>query len=123
MRTKAVLVYDGDCAFCTRSARWAADRLAAGDADVEPYQQLDLPALGLTEAEADAAAWWVDREGRRYRGHRAVAAALRAIGGLWGVVGLVISVPPVSWLSAATYAWVARNRHRMPGGSDACQLD
>ena len=48
-----VLVYDGDCAFCSTSARFAARWLRRSPADyaIEPWQRLDLAALGLTGAE------------------------------------------------------------------------
>jgi predicted DCC family thiol-disulfide oxidoreductase YuxK len=118
-----VLVYDGDCGFCTRSARWVERRLPpSSGASVQPWQRLDLRTLGLTPPDVTAAAWWVDAEGRRHRGHRAAAAALRTIGGAWSVLGLLLVVPPVSWLAAGVYAVVARNRHRMPGSTDACKL-
>ena len=69
-----VLVFDGDCAFCTTAARWAGVRLGAR-ARVEAFQALGddgLGALGLERAEVQTAAWWVDRSrGRRERGARA----------------------------------------------------
>jgi predicted DCC family thiol-disulfide oxidoreductase YuxK len=118
---RPVLVYDGDCAFCTRSARWVEHRVGA-KATVQPWQALDLPALGLTEREVTEAAWWVDGR-RRDRGHRSIGRAFIAIGGLWALVGRVILVPPSSWLARPVYALVARNRHKMPGGTDACRVD
>ncbi len=117
------LVYDGDCAFCTSSARWVERHLPAGRAVVAPWQSLDLDELGLTPADGDAAAWWVETDGRRRRGHRAIASSLRAIGGLWAVLGVLLSIPPISWLAAGVYALVVRNRHRMPGATDACRID
>lgn len=118
-----VLVYDGDCGFCTSSAHWVERRLpVASGVAVEPWQVLDLQALGLTPAEVADAAWWVALGGVRHRGHRAIAAALRAIGGPWGVAGRVIDVPPVSWIAAAVYRVVARYRYRLPGGTPACKL-
>ncbi len=45
-----------------------------------------------------------------------------AAGGVWGLIGRLMLVPPVSWLAAAVYAVVARNRHRLPGATDACRV-
>ena len=73
--------------------------------------EVDLANLGLTAEEAASSAWWVE-EGERLSGHRAVARVLRELGGAWGVAGRVLSVPPVSWLGAPAYRWVAANRHR-----------
>lgn len=109
-----MLLYDGDCRFCTSVATWARDRL--GDAhEVVPYQEVDdLDSLGLTGEQAARAAWWVGH-GEPRRAHRAVAATFRAIGGVWYPIGVFIDVPPVRWLGAGVYALVARNRHRLPG--------
>jgi predicted DCC family thiol-disulfide oxidoreductase YuxK len=118
---KPLLVYDGDCGFCTKSARWLARRLPE-PAVARPGQALDLAELGLTDADVAAAAWWIEADGTRRRGHAAIGRALAAGGGLWGVVGRVLLVPPVSSLARPVSALVARNRSKMPGGSDACDL-
>lgn len=118
-----LLEYDGDCGFCTRTARWVERRLPPGSGvTVAPWQALDLRAYGLTPPDVAKAAWWIDADGTRRRGHRAIAAALRAIGGPWRAVGAVIDVPPVSWLARLVYALVARFRDRMPGSTDSCRV-
>lgn len=118
-----VLVFDGDCGFCTRSAEWVRCRLPAGSgASVEPWQRLDLDTLGLTQAEVTDAAWWVELDGRRSRGHLAIAASLRTIGGAWGVVGRALTWPVVSSIAAVAYAVVARYRHKLPGSTPACDV-
>jgi predicted DCC family thiol-disulfide oxidoreductase YuxK len=116
-----MLIYDGDCGFCTASAEWLRARLPAHH-QVVAYQAVDLAGFGLTEADTEAAAYWVDGLGRLHRGAAAIAAALRACGGAWGAVGRVLGVPPLSWLAAGVYALVAHNRHRLPGGSGSCRL-
>ena len=118
---RPLFVYDGDCAFCTRTARWVEARVD-GRADVQPWQALDLDILGLTEREVTGAAWWVE-DGKPDGGYRSIGRALVAIGGAWGLAGRLILVPPVSWLARPVYALVASNRHKMPGGSDACRLE
>ncbi|MDQ3294829.1 MAG: DUF393 domain-containing protein, partial [Actinomycetota bacterium] len=106
-----VLVFDGDCGICTKSAKWVRRHLRPGSTiSVEPSQSLDLDALGLSATDVADAAWFVDEHGRRHRGHRAVAVVLRRIGGRWGVLGRILTLPVISWLAAFAYAWVARNR-------------
>ena len=117
-----MLIFDGDCGFCTTSAAWIERRLPA-DIRVAPWQILDLDEFGLTETDVTTAAYWIDNRGSAHRGHRAVGRALIAAGGLWGIVGRIIITPPVSWLAAPVYSLVARYRHRMPGASDACRVD
>jgi len=119
-----VLVYDGDCAFCSTSARFAARGLRRSPADyaIEPWQRLDLAALGLTAAECDAAVRWVSADGIPDAGHVAIARALRA--SRWGVrpAGVVLLAPGIRWGAARVYTWVSANRHRLPGGTPACSL-
>jgi predicted DCC family thiol-disulfide oxidoreductase YuxK len=116
-----MLIFDGDCSFCTTSAMWIEHRLPSG-ARVEPWQRLDLDAFGLTEADVTTAAYWVDERGRTYRGHRSIGKALMAAGGGWKPVGALVLIPPFSWLAALLYVVVAKNRHRLPGGTPACKL-
>ena len=112
-----LLVYDGDCGFCVRSARWIEARLPA-DARVEPWQSLQLDRLGLSRADVEAAVWWIDdrvRGVRRCRGADAIGRSLVAAGGIWATAGLLIVHPPLCWLARAVYTLIAANRHRLPG--------
>lgn len=105
------LVYDGDCRFCTGWARWLVVR--APGVDVVAWQTLDLDAIGLTEQQVRAAAYWVD--GRGVVGaERAVARSLRACGGGYAVLGRLLLLPGVRRVAAVGYGWVARHRARLP---------
>ncbi len=121
---RPVLVFDGDCAFCTTSATLLVDRLrrSPGDFAVEPWQRVDLPALGLTEQECVDALQWVDADGRVAAAHLAVARALLA--SRWWVrpAGAVLLLPGVRPLAGVAYRWVSRNRYRLPGGTPACAV-
>jgi predicted DCC family thiol-disulfide oxidoreductase YuxK len=116
-----VLVYDGDCGFCTRAAA-VARRLLPRDCAVTPWQATDLAALGLTPARAQREVLWVSRTGRVTGGARAVAEALRAAGGLWAVLGVALRVPPLSRAAQGVYRLVAANRMRLPGGTASCAV-
>jgi predicted DCC family thiol-disulfide oxidoreductase YuxK len=121
---RPVLVYDADCAFCTRSAqlasRWVDQR---GRYAVRPWQQLDLAGLGLTAKECDQAAQFVTATGQGFAGHRAVAAALVHGAPPWRLLGWLLLAPGISSLAARLYAWVAAHRHELPGGTAACRAD
>lgn len=113
------MVFDGDCAFCSTSVRWAQRRIRRLPHFV-PYQHADLDAYGLTEAACRDAVQWVGADGATAAGHRAVSALLRHGGRGWRVLGVVIDVPGVRLISAALYRWVAAHRHQLPGGTAAC---
>ena len=124
-RTVPWVVFDGDCAFCTTSAAWVADRLRRRDqagAALVPWQLTDLEALGSTAARAQREVLWVTPEGEVSGGAAAFAAWLRYRGGPYGVLGTVMTWPGVRRLAAAVYWLVAANRQRLPGGSPACAL-
>lgn len=117
-----MLIYDADCGFCSRSVGWA--RRLGATCEFRPSYSVDLESLGLTSAEIDAAAWFVDAQGRLHRGHEAIARALetsrwRAVRILGRVTGSRMLRP----LASRVYAWVAANRDRLPGGTGACRID
>ncbi len=116
-----LLVYDGDCAFCRRAVALALSRMKVACRAV-PWQQADLGSLGLTPQEAAEAVWWVEPGVRKVRGHEAVAAALRHGRAAWRPVGRLLEAPALAKGGAAGYDLVARNRHRLPGGTAACGL-
>ena len=118
------LLFDGDCAFCTRCADVARRVLPAG-VQVTAWQFADLAALGVTAERARTEVLWIDRDGTVSGGAPAVARALRAAGGAWWVLrllGVLLSLPPVRWAAPRAYRLVAANRHRLPGGSTACRV-
>lgn len=124
-RTVPWLVFDGDCAFCTSSATWVAERLhrASGpNARLVPWQFTDLPSLGTTEERATTEVLWVQPDGRVVGGAAAFAAWLRFRGGPYGLLGRAMDLPGVRTVAAGVYRVVARNRDKMPGGTPACAL-
>ncbi|TFD82214.1 thiol-disulfide oxidoreductase DCC family protein [Cryobacterium fucosi] len=117
----ALLIFDGDCAFCTTSVDWMRRILPAMPATA-PYQWTDLAAFALTTADARSRVWLVDGS-RQYGGAAAVAALLRRQPSPgWRMLGWLGTVPPWSWAAAAGYRLVARFRHRLPGGTPACRM-
>ncbi|MBM7806504.1 putative DCC family thiol-disulfide oxidoreductase YuxK [Geodermatophilus bullaregiensis] len=118
---RPALVFDGDCGFCTRSAALARRVLPAGCA-VVPWQGADLAAVGTTAARARREVLWVPPVGEVLGGAPAVAAALRAAGSGWALLGRVLQLRPVAPLAGVVYRVVAANRMRLPGSTTACAL-
>ena len=93
---KPLLVFDGDCAFCTTWVQ-RLERMLPVFPEAHPWQWLDLDAIGLSLLR-------IQRPfGLRFLGH-------------------LLVTPPFSWAAAVGYAVVARFRHRLPGGTHACAL-
>ena len=113
-----ILIYDGDCGFCTATARWVELRLS-DDYRVVPSQQADLGALGLTDEDVARSAWWIGPDGVRWGEHRSIAGALRAMSGPWPAIGRLLTLRPISPLARWTYRLVADSRYRIrwPGAA------
>ncbi|HUJ56151.1 MAG TPA: DUF393 domain-containing protein [Gaiellaceae bacterium] len=119
-----LLVFDGDCGFCTSCANWIAARWR-GDERAVPWQTLsddELAAVSLTRDDVRSAVWWIDEGGRRSRAQLAIARALVAGSGWPAIAGRALLVPPFHWLAGAVYPLVARLRHLLPGGTPACRM-
>ncbi|HEY7857066.1 MAG TPA: DCC1-like thiol-disulfide oxidoreductase family protein [Candidatus Nanopelagicales bacterium] len=132
---RPLLVFDGDCAFCTSSVLWLGRRFPA-TFDLTPYQRADLAGYGLTVEQCHDRLQWLAHPDRgrepagRQEGARAVVALLRAggrsrggaVAGMATALGTLAFVPPTSWVAAGVYRLVAANRSRLPGGTPACRL-
>jgi predicted DCC family thiol-disulfide oxidoreductase YuxK len=119
-RERSLLIYDGDCAFCTSCAR-VLERIGP-DAEIVPWQLTDLAELGITAEQATDAVQWVHSDGTIRSGHQAIAAVLTSAGPIWTIIGRTVSLPGISWTAAKIYRLVANNRYRLPGSTPACAV-
>ena len=121
----AVMLFDGDCAFCSSSARWL-QRWVKPSCRVVPYQHTDLSQWQVTAERAAREVLWVDRRDDVVLirgGAQAIACALRTGVAPWPAVGVALDLPAIRVAASAVYRWVAAHRHRLPGGTPACRLD
>jgi predicted DCC family thiol-disulfide oxidoreductase YuxK len=119
--TRPILVFDGDCAFCTTWVNRLRELLPRFP-EALPFQWIDYAELGLDEHDVTHYAWYVSPT-RQLGGHLAFSALLRAQRGpWWRFAGWLLATPPYSWIAALGYRFIARNRHRLPGGTPACAL-
>jgi len=107
---RLTLVYDGECDFCTRLARWVERHDRRGRVAARPNQDPGLiESLGLTPEEVDRASWAVE-SGGRFEGAAGINRVLRELGGGWRVLGSLYLVAPIGWLEDRYYKRVARRR-------------
>lgn len=122
--TSGRLIFDGDCGFCTTSAKWISARWPQQSAvRAVAWQQIsahDLADATLTIEEVTRSAWWIEGD-LREEGSRAVARALVAAGGPLALLGRAILVAPLSWVAPYGYRLVARYRYHLPGATPACK--
>jgi predicted DCC family thiol-disulfide oxidoreductase YuxK len=117
---RPTFLFDGDCAFCSSCARFI-ERHIRPSAQVLAWQSADLDELDLTVEQCEAAVQYV-AHGKQTAGPAAIADLLRDAPGLWRTAGRLLGLRPLIALAWPVYNWVARNRHRLPGGTAACKL-
>ena len=116
-----VLIFDGDCAFCTtwvnRLEAWLPRPVRS-----LPWQWADLDALGLTADDVRDYAWYLTAK-HSYAGAMCFAAILRAQPPLsLRFAGTLLATLPFSIVAALGYSFIAKHRHQLPGGTPACAL-
>ncbi|WP_206439006.1 thiol-disulfide oxidoreductase DCC family protein [Streptomyces scabichelini] len=121
-----MLLYDGDCGFCTRSVALIRQRFSP-EVEMVPWQSVDLSRYGLSEERLQREVVFVDNAhgapgDRRPGGATALALTLARGNRAGRVLGRALAAPPVRPLAAGCYRLVARNRYRMPGSSTACAV-
>jgi predicted DCC family thiol-disulfide oxidoreductase YuxK len=108
---RVILVYDGECDFCGRLARWVQRRDRDRRVLVKPSQEPGLvERLGLTREEVGRAAWAVEPGGARFEGAAAINRVLRELGNGWSVAASLYRFAPVRGIEDAYYRRVARRR-------------
>ena len=85
-------------------------------------QSVDLPAYGVDPERAQLELPYVATDGSISYGHKAIAAALQSGPLPVRALGRLITLPGIDTVARATYRWVSRHRHQLPGGTAACAL-
>lgn len=118
---RGLLLFDGDCGFCTWSVGWA-QRWVRPKARFQPWQRADIDAFGITADACTEAVQFVHPDGHVDSGGRAVCALLRSGRAPWPLMSRCGSAPGVRTLVDVAYRLVARHRHRLPGATPACAV-
>ncbi|WP_082076589.1 thiol-disulfide oxidoreductase DCC family protein [Microbacterium azadirachtae] len=121
LRGHGLLIFDGDCAFCSLSVRWLMKRSAVRPAS---WQSAPLERLGLAEDQVRTRVWLLADDGTVLAsGARAFAWVLSGSPQrTWRLAGLILGWPIVRSVASRIYGFVARHRHQMPGGTASCKL-
>lgn len=119
---RPVLIFDGDCGFCTSTANFIVARSSVAIA-AHPWQFVDVGLYNLTKEQTAAKVYFVVN-GKAFAGHEAFAQILIAQHNLLlRAIGHILMYPPFAWLARPSYFLLAKYRHRMPGGTPACKID
>lgn len=118
---KIVLIFDGDCGFCTTTANFIVKKSKV-EIKATPWQYQDFTGLPITKEQcADQVYLLVD--GKPYGGHEAFAMILNVqTNTVLRALGSITKSPALAWIMKPGYRLVAKYRHKLPGGTPACKL-
>jgi len=118
--TAAIVIYDGDCAFCSSAARFAQAKVAK-NLKYQAYQLSDLVSLNLTEAECQRALQMIIDD-KKFSAEKAVIELLRYGNLFYRSLAMILSLPILRLLTRIGYRLIAKYRHRLPGGTPTCRM-
>ncbi|PAW85954.1 MAG: hypothetical protein B9S29_00655 [Opitutia bacterium Tous-C2FEB] len=114
-----IVLIDGDCALCNRTAQWFAARDARGTMVFAPNNGETARILGEPRGgDQGTVVVWVGSQ--RLVRSTAVFRMMRCLGGAWGLLARSMGWVPGRWADAV-YGLVAQRRHWF-GRPAACTL-
>lgn len=118
---EAILIFDGDCSFCTSTANYVVKKSQIA-IQAHPWQFIDVSKYGLTQQQTQDRVYFV-LDGKKFGGHQAFAKIMLIQGNwLYKIAGALLMYPPFSFFARPGYRLIAKYRHKMPGGTPACQM-
>ncbi len=118
-----LILFDGVCHFCAASVRFIMKRDTAARFHFAPLQsglgRQICTAHGLNQDALDTFVYARDGKPPLIRSDAALAVAAD-LGGLWRVLSLLRVIPQP--LRDAVYQFIAQNRYRWFGKSEACMM-
>jgi len=124
---KNILLYDGECGFCSAVADWVVRTNKDNNIETIPYQTADFNniAVGLTFEQASRSAIFIRRsDGHIFLNARSILETLKHTHGIYELIGYLGSNPIISLLCYPFYRLFARYRRRLSIvlGYNACKI-
>ncbi len=121
MQAKPLLIFDGDCGFCTTATNFILKHTTT-PIEATPFQFIDPTTHGLTIEQVTAKVYLVV-DGKKYAGDEAFANLFKIQNNvLLRAIGNLILIPPFVLLAKPGYSLVAKYRQKLPGGTPACKM-
>ena len=109
MSNQNLILWDGECAFCRRTAHWFLRQDKQNVLSAVPYQEAPSPPMTAQLALAcEQAVHVVKTDGTILRAGRAALFLLEQTP--WKPLAKVLALPPFLWLVEIGYGVIARNR-------------
>jgi predicted DCC family thiol-disulfide oxidoreductase YuxK len=121
MQAKPLLIFDGDCGFCTTTANYIVKHSKTA-IEIKPWQYVDFTNLPVTSEQcADQVYFLID--GVPYGGHEAFAMILRSQRNVsLKAFGSILMLKALRFITTPAYRLTAKYRQKLPGGTPACKL-
>jgi predicted DCC family thiol-disulfide oxidoreductase YuxK len=114
---RGLLLYDGECGFCSRSVR-LLERFARRPFEKRPSREVLATLPEEVARTVSGQMLWLESDGTIWGGSHALLCALRATG--WSWLAFLLGNPIVRPFTRVGYRSVARLRHRF--GAPVCEL-
>jgi predicted DCC family thiol-disulfide oxidoreductase YuxK len=114
---RGLLLYDGECGFCSRSVR-LLERFARKPFEKRPSREVLATLPDEVARTVSGQMLWLESDGTVWGGSQALLCALRATG--WPFLAWMLGNPIARPFTRAGYRMVARLRHRF--GVQLCEL-
>lgn len=122
METRSpILFYDGTCGFCNGTVQWVLRNDRRARLRFAPLQGSTYAALDVANKPTDLSTIVLVENDRLYTRTSATVRMLRAMGGVWSLLGSLLWLIPKP-LRDLGYRLIARNRYRLAGRVEACSL-
>ena len=122
-RIGGYFIYDGDCSFCTRSTTLIAGvnprfNVIASQNSLELLSKYNIDHRLINEG-----AIWISASGNMKFGAFAISSALKKGNFLKKLLGFLIEVFPIHYLSRFIYRQIAKRRRLIVWGASSCSLE
>ncbi|MFM6980572.1 MAG: thiol-disulfide oxidoreductase DCC family protein [Micrococcales bacterium] len=122
MQENELLIYDSDCAFCQKCVDWGVKKLAYFPKAIG-FQAIQPRDYALTEQDVQSSIWLIQESGAKLSANRAATAILKSQPKYrWRLLGSIADAYWVAPVARRIYFLLAKNRHKMPGATQACEL-
>ena len=121
MPSHPILFYDRECGLCDRSVRWCMRHDHREALRYAPLQGSTYAAIPIPGKPTALDTLVLLDNGQLLTRSNAALAILTHVGGGWRILAAIGRVIPRT-LRDAVYRIIARNRRRIFGGPEACQL-
>lgn len=120
-----IVVFDGDCGICSASANYIERIKKTGSLETIPSFLFDFSYYKIEESTAELTVIFIDNLNQKvYYRTRAIMEIFKHLGGIYKIIGYLLSNSIFEYLANPVYDLIARNRAYFSTklGLNACKI-